>query len=373
MKRRDLVRAAGLAAVAVAPVAGKAQGDAGAPHQWNMVTAWPKHFPGPGVAAERLAQRIQAMSDGRLAIAVHGAGEVVPPKGVFDAVADGSAEMGHAASHYWMEKIPAAAFFSGVPFGMTAVEMNAWFYYGGGLELWRELYAPYAVMPFPAGNAGIQMGGWFRKPLQEPADFKGLRMRIAGLGGQVLASLGAAPVAMPVKDVVNALQTGKLDAAEFVGPRIDMAMGLYKAAKYYYLPGWHEPCSPVECIVNRKAWQRLPEDLQAIVASACQAINNDMFAEMTAENARALEALTDRHGVIVSRFPGAVIETLHGRASAVLADYATRDASTRKVYDAFVSFTRQVRGWTAVSDGAYLPAREDNKISFASGSLPASL
>ena len=370
MKRRELIKAAGLATLAVTPVTGKASANPEELHRWKMVTTWPKHFPGPGVAADRLAQRIHAMSDGRLSIEVHGAGEVVPPTGVFDAVSAGDAHMGHAASHYWMEKIPAAAFFSGVPFGMTAVEMNAWFYYGGGLELWRELYAPFGVIPFAAGNAGMQMGGWFRKPVHKPADFRGLRMRIAGLGGEVLAKLGATPVATPVKDVVKALQAGSLDAAEFVGPRIDMAMGLHKAAKYYYTPGWHEPASPVECIVNQKAWQRLPGDLQAIVASACQAMNNDLFAEMTADNALALETLADQHGVVLSRFPDAVLETLHDRTGEVLAGYAARDASTRRVHDACLAFLRQVRRWTAASDTTFLAARGDNGSSLSSGSPP---
>jgi TRAP-type mannitol/chloroaromatic compound transport system substrate-binding protein len=358
MKRRELVKAAWLAAIAAAPAAGKqvANKDARKYH-WKMVTAWPKHFPGPGAAADRLAERIRTMSDGRLSIEVYGAGEVVPPSGVFNAVAAGGAQMGHAASHYWMEQIPAAAFFSGVPFGMTAVEMNAWFYYGGGLALWRELYAPFGVLPFPAGNAGVQMGGWFRKPVNDPADFKGLRMRIAGLGGKVLAKLGAVPVAMPAKEVVNALQAGRLDAAEFVGPHIDMATGLYKAAKYYYMPGWHEPASPIECIVNQKAWRSLPDDLQAIVTFACQAMNNDVLAELTAGNAVSLETLADRHGVVLSHFPEAVIEMLDGETAEVLAAYAAQDTSTRRVYDAYRNFARQVRRWTAVSDAAYLALR----------------
>jgi TRAP-type mannitol/chloroaromatic compound transport system substrate-binding protein len=360
MKRRELLKAAGLAALATAPAAGReASNDAAGQYRWHMVTAWPKHFPGPGLAADRLVERIRAMSGGRLSIEVHGAGEVVPPHEVFDAVSSGTAQMGHAAPHYWMERIPAAALFSGVPFGMTAVEMNAWFYYGGGLDLWRELYAPFGVLPFPAGNAGVQAGGWFRKPVQDSADFKGLRMRIAGLGGQVLARLGAVPVTMPAKDIVNALRTGRLDAAEFVGPHIDMAMGLYKAAKYYYMPGWQEPGSPVECIVNEKAWHGLPDDLRAIVACACQAMNNDLLSELTAHNALALETLADRHGVVLSRFPETVIEKLRSETALVLAEYAAQDAATGRVHDACRKFAPQVGRWTAVSDAAYLAFRGD--------------
>jgi TRAP-type mannitol/chloroaromatic compound transport system substrate-binding protein len=358
MNRREILKAAGLAALGTAPAgAEQAQGKDRARLHWKMVTAWPRNYPGPGIAASRLAARIHDMSDGRLDIKVYGAGELVPALEVFDAVSAGTAEMGHAAPHYWAGKIPAASFFSGVPFGMTANEMNAWLYHGGGLDLWRELYAPFDLVPIPAGNGGIQMAGWFRKPVRSVADLRGLKMRIAGLGGAVLAKLGVVPMTMPVGEVFTALQTGALDAAEFAGPYTDMPMGLYRVAKYYYVPGWHEPGSPLECLINQAAWQSLPKDLQAIVDAACQAMNNDVLAELNARNATALETLVDQHQVIVSYLPGAVIDVLRETTAEVVSEYAAKDSATRRAHDAYQAFARKVGRWTAVSDASYLEAR----------------
>ncbi len=356
MKRRDFLRTAGLAALGTPPPVAAAT-TAKAQIRWKMVTAWPKNFPGPGVSANRLAALIHDMSDGRLDIKVYAAGELVPALEVFDAVSAGTAEMGHAASHYWAGKIPAVSFFGGVPFGMTANEMNAWLYHGGGLELWREVYAPFDLIPLPAGNAGMQMAGWYRKPINSLADFKGLKMRISGLGGEVLRRVGALPVTMPGGDVFTALRTGALDAAEFVGPYSDLPLGLYKVAKYYYTPGWNDPGSPLECTINRKAYQQLPKDLQAVVGTACQTMNNDMLAEFTARNAGALKTLVDDHRVKLSHLPEAVIDALRDTTAQVLAEIAANDATTGRVYAAYRKFAQQVVGWTAVSDYVYLKAR----------------
>jgi TRAP-type mannitol/chloroaromatic compound transport system substrate-binding protein len=358
MKRRVILQAAGLAALGASPaVAEQAKGKASAQIHWKMVTAWPKNYPGAGDAANRLAARIHAMSDGRLNIKVYGAGELVPALEVFDAVSAGTAEMGHAAAHYWTGKVRAAAFFSAVPFGMTANEMNAWLYYGGGLALWREVYAPFDLLPMPAGNGGVQMGGWFRKPIERVEDFRGLKIRMAGLGGAVLRRLGALPVTMPVGEVFTSLQSGVLDAAEFAGPYSDMPMGLHKVAKYYYTPGWHEPASPIECIINRQAYQRIPGDLQVIVDTACQAMTNDVFAELTARNADALRMLVEQHQVNLSYFPEPVIDSLREQTAQVLADYAGKDATTRRVQDSYQQFAQRIAEWTAVADEAYLEAR----------------
>jgi TRAP-type mannitol/chloroaromatic compound transport system substrate-binding protein len=322
-----------------------------------MVTAWPKNFPGPGVSANRLATLISEMSDGRLQIKVYAAGELVPALEVFDAVSAGTAEMGHAASHYWAGKMPAVSFFGGVPFGMTANEMNAWFYHGGGLELWQEVYAPFDLIPMPAGNAGMQMAGWYRKPINGLADFKGLKMRISGLGGEVLRRVGALPVTMPAGEVFTALQTGALDAAEFVGPYSDMPLGLHKVAKYYYTPGWNDPGSPLECTINKQAYGKLPGDLQAIVRAACQAMNNDMLAEYNARNAVALESLVNDHQVKLSRLPDVVIDALRDKTAQVLTELADKDATTGRVYKAYRQFAKQAMGWTMVSEYDYLKAR----------------
>jgi len=358
MKRRDFLQTAGLAALGTTPaIAAKTGNRPGDRIHWKMVTAWPKNLPGPGVSANRLATLIHDMSDGRLNIKVYAAGELVPALEVFDAVSAGTAEMGHAASHYWAGKLPAVSFFGGVPFGMTANEMNAWFYHGGGLELWREVYAPFDLIPMPAGNAGMQMAGWYRKPINTLADFKGLKIRMSGLGGEVLRRVGALPVTMPVSDVFTALQTGALDAAEFVGPYSDLSLGLYKVAKHYYTPGWNDPGSPLECIINHKAYQRLPKDLQAVVTTACQAMNNDMLAEYTARNAVALKELVDDHQVKLSYLPDTVIDALRDKTAQVLDEIAAENATSGRVYAAYQAFSRQVTGWTIVSDYAYLKAR----------------
>ena len=359
MKRRDFLHTAGLAALGATSVAAQEPGSRhGKTIHWKMVTAWPKNYPGPGVAANRLAARIRDMSDGRLSIKVYGAGELVPALEVFDAVSAGTAEMGHAAAHYWAGKIPAASFFSGVPFGMNTGEMNAWLYHGGGLALWRDIYAPFDLVPMPAGNGGVQMGGWFRKPINSLADFRGLKIRIAGLGGQVLSRVGALPVTMPVGEVFTSLQSGVLDAAEFAGPYSDIPLGLHKVAKYYYAPGWQEPSSPIECTVNRQAYEGLPKDLQTIVDAAGEAMNNDVSAELMANNASALKTLVDEHGVKLSYLPEAVLEGLRDTTAGVLADYAEKDAATRRVYESYQNFAARVCGWTAVSEAGYLQARK---------------
>jgi TRAP-type mannitol/chloroaromatic compound transport system substrate-binding protein len=358
MRRRKFLRAAGLAALA-APVARAEQavGKDAAKIRWRMVTAWPKNYPGTGTAANRLAALIRDMSNGRLDIKVFGAGELVPAFEVFDAVSSGTAEMGHAASHYWAGKLPAAAFFSGVPFGMTANETNAWLYYGGGLDLWRELYRPFGLIPMPAGNGGVQMAGWYRKPIHGMDDFQGLKIRMAGLAGEVLRKAGAVPVLMPLGEVFQALDSGALDAAEFAGPFPDAPLGLYKAAKYYYAPGWNEPASPIECVVNRKTFEALPSDLQSIVTTACRAMNNDFLAEFTAANARALEMLASKHQVKLSNLPTAVIDALRDITKQVLADYIVKDAMARRIYSEYQEFAKTIGVWTAVSEKAYLAAR----------------
>src|SRR5690606_15005509 len=208
---------------------------------WKLVTAWPKNFPGMGTAPELFAQRVEQMSGGRMKIRVYGAGELVPALEVFDAVSAGTAEIGHAAAYYWKGKVPEAQFFTTLPFGMNGREMEAWIAYGGGGELWRELYAPFNLIPMRGGNTGVQMGGWFNKEINSAADFKGLQMRIPGLAGDVLQRLGGVSVNLPGDNLYTAMQTGVLDATDWTGPYNDLAFGFPDIAKYYYYPGWHEP------------------------------------------------------------------------------------------------------------------------------------
>jgi TRAP-type mannitol/chloroaromatic compound transport system substrate-binding protein len=356
VKRRDFLQTAGLAAATAIPALSSAAPAVGGKQiEWKMVTAWPKNFPGSG--AERLARRIGEMSDGRLTVKVYAAGELVPAFEVFDAVSQGTAEMGHATSYYWIGKSVAAQFFSSVPFGMTANEMNAWIYYGGGQALWQEVYAPFNLIPMLAGNTGVQMAGWFRREINSLADLKGMKMRVQGLAAEVLRRGGVVPVAMPAGEIFTSLQSGLLDAAEFTGPYNDLALGLYKAAKYYYYPGWHEPGTPAECTINKKAFERLPADLQSVVSTACQAMNIDVYAEYTARSYQALQVLVNEHQVQLRRLPDAVLRTLREHSADVRADIGARDATTRKVYKAYEKFSRQVAGWTGISETAFLNAR----------------
>ncbi len=361
MKRRDFVTGLGGAA-ALAGCAGETE-QAGAPAEsrqrfsWDLVTTWPPNFPGLGTGVNTLARYIDELSNGRLQITVYGAGELVPAFEVFDAVSQGSAEMGHGASYYWRGKTEAAQFFCTIPFGMNAHEVNGWLYYGGGLELWREVYEPFGLVPLPAGNTGVQTGGWFNKRIDGMADLRGLRIRIPGLGGEVLGRVGATPVTIPGSEVFTALQTGAIDAAEWVGPYNDVAMGLHQAARYYYYPGWHEPGPALECIVNRQAWDQLPDDLKAIVRVACQAANLDMTSEFMARNAGALRQLEADPSVEVLGFPPDVLAGLKAATLEVVEELAAADPVVARVWNSYRTFLEESEAWQQVSEQAFMQTR----------------
>ncbi|MCB1615460.1 MAG: TRAP transporter substrate-binding protein DctP [Pseudomonadales bacterium] len=337
--------------------AGKHSTDNDRHYQWRMVTSWPKKFPGLGMAPEYFAEAVRRMSNGRLDIQVHGAGEIVPALGVFDAVSLGSVEMGHSAAYYWKGKIPAAQFFTAIPFGLNAQEMNAWLYYGGGLELWREVYEPYNLVPFPGGNTGVQMGGWFNREINSVADLQNLKMRIPGFGGEVLNRLGGTAVNIPGGEIFTALQTGVIDATEWVGPYNDLTFGLHQAAQYYYYPGWHEAGPTLEFTVNKKAWNSLPKDLQAIVEIAARATNQNMLDEYTARNNAALIELKEKHGVSVRAFPKDVLRELKKVSQQVLKEQVQSDAISKKVYENWSVFRKNVEQYHDVSEKAYYNAR----------------
>ena len=359
MKRRELLKGMGIGSLALgSAVAGIRTAEAKAEHRWKMVTTWPKNFPGLGTGANNLARLIGEMSGGRIEVKVYGAGELVPAFEIFDAVSRGTAEIGHGSAYYWKGKSEAAQFFSTVPFGLTAQEMNGWIYYGGGLELWTELYARFGLIPNPAGNTGVQMGGWFNKEINSVEDLEGLKMRIPGLGGEVLARAGGTPVNLPGGELFTSLQSGAIDATEWVGPYNDLAFGLYKAAKYYYYPGWHEPGTILEAMINKQAYDGLPNDLKAIVTSACKVVNQDMLAEYTARNPAALQTLIDKHGVEVRRFPADVLKRLKEISEVVVAEIADRDEFASRVYASYKKFLTQSKSWTAMSELAYLQARD---------------
>lgn len=329
--------------------------------KWKMVTAWPKDFPGLGSSAARLAENIGKLSNGRLTIKVYGAGELVPAFEVFDAVSNGTAEMGHSATYYWKGKAPAAQIFSGLPFGMSAQELHGWIYYGGGLELWREVYKPHGLIPFLAGSSGPQMGGWFNREVNSIADLQGLNMRIPGLGGEILKRAGGTPQAIPGGEVFTALETGVIDAAEWVGPYNDQAFGLFQAAKYYYYPGWQEPGSGLECMINESAWNELPADLQAMVTTACQAATMDALSDFTYNNGVALNSLLNEHDVQLRRFPDEVLYHLKDISTQLYEEMAANDELIARIYESYTNFQKIVGPWTDISDRTLLDLRPEFK------------
>ncbi|MFO7807883.1 TRAP transporter substrate-binding protein [Guyparkeria sp.] len=371
MKRREFLTWAGAAGIATTALSGcsnETGEQAGAvtadgptpadPIRWKMVTTWPKNFPGLGTGANNIAKYINEMSGGRLVVNVFGAGEIVPALEVFDAVKAGTAEMGHGAAYYWQGKMPAAAFFAAMPFGLTADEMNGWLYHGEGIELWEELYAPHGVIPRPGGNTGPQMGGWFRKPIDSVEDFKGLKMRLPGIGGEVLRRLDVSVVNTPGGELFQALNDGTIDAAEWVGPFNDLAFGFHRAAKYYYAPGWQEPSATMEALINQEAFEALPDDLQAIVEGAIKSAALDMLSEFTARNNRALKTLTEEHGVELRYFSDEIMAALFEKSNEVLAEITEEDAFAKRVFESLTDYRRDVAGWTEGSEYAFLTSRQ---------------
>jgi TRAP-type mannitol/chloroaromatic compound transport system substrate-binding protein len=353
LTRRNLVAAAALVPALAAPSVARAQAK-----RWRMVTSWPKRLPGPGLSAERVAERIAALSGGRLQISVSAAGEVVPAFEVLDAVGGGVAEMGHTAAFYWQGKMPAANYFTTVPFGLTPNEHVAWVEAGGGQALWDELYAPFGAKPFMGGNTGVCMGGWFRRDVRALADVQGLKIRSLGLGGEVYRRLGATPQTTPPGEILTSLQSGVLDAAEFVGPGTDISLGLYRAAPSYYGPGFNKPNGTGECLVSLRAWEGLDAELKAIVAHACAAEAGFALSEMERLNAEALAAMIERHNVQLRSFPRDVVTAARKVAADVLADVAARSDMARKVHDSYVAFRDRTAAWSRVSIRAVLEARE---------------
>jgi TRAP-type mannitol/chloroaromatic compound transport system substrate-binding protein len=368
MDRRKFVGAAGLAGAAgllgacgqqSSSSANNDQVESSKKFEWKMVTAWPRNFPGLGVAANNLAESIGQLSNGRLTVKVYGGNELVPAFEVFDAVSNRTAEMGHSATYYWKGKAPAAQFFSGMPFGMTSQELHGWIYYGGGLELWREVYKPHGLVPFLAGSSGPQMGGWFNKEINSIVDLQGLNMRIPGLGGEILKRAGGTPQAIPGAEVFTALETGVIDAAEWVGPYNDQAFGLFQAAKYYYYPGWQEPGSGLECMINEAAWNELPADLQAIVKIACQAAVLESLSEFTYKNGVALQSLLTEHNVQLRRFPDEVLYRLKDISTELYEEMAANDAMIARIYESYTNFQKIVGPWTDISDRTLMNLRPE--------------
>ncbi|MEG9883019.1 MAG: TRAP transporter substrate-binding protein [Hyphomicrobiales bacterium] len=359
MDRRSFIKTFSLAGLGAGAAALSAPAIAKSNRTWRMVTTWPKNFPALGVGAQRLADRITTASDGRLTIKVYAAGELVPPLQSLDAVIGGSAEMSHSASYYWQNKSPALPFFTGVPFGMTSRELASWVRYMGGQKIWDDVYGQFGVQGFLAGNTGTQAGGWFRKKLTGIESIEGLRFRTPGLGGQVWKKLGATVTNIAAGDVFQALQTGTLDAVEFVGPYNDLALGFYQVAKNYYLPSFTEPGSATELVVSKKKYQALPADLQAIIKDACQAEYDQVTSDYYANDPRALKTLVEKHGVIVRPFPDDIVKA-GARASQEMltALRSSKDAPTKNTAESFIKALNILRTRTEGTDNAFVAKRK---------------
>ncbi|MFQ5759981.1 MAG: TRAP transporter substrate-binding protein [Acidiferrobacterales bacterium] len=352
MKRRKFLKTA-LVGTATGAIAAPAIVGAAEKFRWRMTTSFPPGLPfyqsGPG-SAEWIVKAIEELSGGRLKIKLFAAGELIPWNGGFDAVTAGTVEMNSAVAYYWSGKVPALQYFGTVPFGMTFQGQNAWYYHGGGIELWNEIYNDFGVIGMPAGNSGVQMTGWFKKPVNSLSDFKGLKMRIPGLGGKIYKEIGVNVKLLGGGEIFPALERGVVDAAEWVGPLQDRRLGLHKAAKNYYNTGWHEPSTTTELLISKMAYDKLPKDVQGIIQHVARSANITAHTSAEALNRDALADLVENHKVRVRQLPTEVIEALRVKAKQVLEAGAAADPVTRKVHDSFMSFKKKHDRWANSSE-----------------------
>ncbi|MBI4829474.1 MAG: TRAP transporter substrate-binding protein [Nitrospinae bacterium] len=356
MKRRQFFLVSALTAAGV--IAGAPAIHANTKFSWKLVTSWPPNYPILQTSIEAMAKRIEQMSEGRLAIRVYAGGELVPALEVFDAVSAGTVEMGNGASYYWAGKVPEAQFFTSIPFGFNAQQMSAWLNFGGGLELWNKAYEPFNLIVMPALETGAQMSAWYKKEIKSLADLKGLKMRAPGLGAKAMAKAGVSIVLLPGGELYTALERGVIDAADWIAPYHDMALGLHRAASYYYHPGWREPCGVCELTVNRTAWDSLPKDLQAIVRAAAAENYVKTLAEFDVNNAQALRELRETYKVKVTRYPDDVLRAFKKYASETIQELAAVSQNARAIYDSYHAFAGKVGPWTEKSQRAYMAAKD---------------
>jgi len=321
---------------------------------WRLAMTWPTHFPILGEAVEKMAADVKRMSGGELVIRIDSANKHKAPFGVLDMVKGGQYQMGSSASYYWKGKDINTMFFTSMPFGMIAPEQYAWFYYGGGMELMKKVYDRHGVYAFPGGNTGNQMGGWFRKEINSLDDLQGLKMRIPGFAGEVIAKLGVVVTNIPAGELYTALDRGTIDALEWIGPSLDLNMGFHKVAPYYYT-GWHEPASEMQFLVNQKAFDALPEHLQAILVNAMELAAYDMYAHITHQSAvNWAKIRKDYPDVKIRTFPKQVIARLKEENTRLLDEIASKDPLFKEILDSQRAYMGPMREWIKISDYAYL-------------------
>jgi len=355
MRRRDFVKKVGMGAVAAGalmPVGSKAASEK--TYSWKMTTTWPPKSPILMDSCERLVKKIETMSQGRLKIQLFAGGELIPPLEAFDAVQKGNPiQIGSSTPYYWAGKVPEAQFFSAVPFGFNFQQQMTWLYMGGGMELWEEVYTPFNIVPLPMFSTGHQMGGWFRKEIKSLEDLKGLKMRIPGLGGKIMAKAGVNVTLTPAAEVFQNLERGVVDAAEWIGPFHDMKLGLYQAAKYYYYPGWHEAGTLGELIINKQAWESLTPDLREIVRCAAAEVTFWGLTAFEAQNGAALEEMVSKHGVQLRKFPEDVLEALRKYSKEVYEEESAKNPKFKKVYESFLAFQKRITPWAKISEKSF--------------------
>ena len=357
MRRRELLKGAAAASTAVAAATLPSPAISQGLKELRMVTTWPKMYPGLGTSADRLAKRITQASDGKLTVKLFAAGELVPPFEAFNAVASGDVDIYHAFEYYWQSKSKAYNFFAAIPFGITATEMDAWIHFNGGQSLWDELAAQFNIKPLLAGNTGVQMGGWYAREINGPSDFRGLRLRMPGIGGEVLRRMGAAAVALAGGEIFPALLSGALDGTEWIGPWNDLAFGFHRVVKNYYYPGFHEPGTSIVMGINKRLWDGLSESERTLIESACYAENNLTLAEFNTNNGSALRQLVDEHDVQLRRFPNSVLNEIGRISGEVVSEVGNSDALTKRVYESFLRSRKESIGWSRISDQSFWSAR----------------
>ena len=323
-------------------------------YRLKLAETWPTNFPIFGDATKNMAKMAETMSGGRLKIRIDSKNKHKAALGIFDMVRSGQYDMGHSASYYWKGKVPETLYFTTMPFGMTAPEQYGWFYFGGGMQLMEKLYNKYGMLSFPGGNTGNQMGGWFQKEINSIADLKGLKMRIPGFAGEVLARVGAKPTNIPPGELYTALERRTIDALEWVGPSLDLRMGFHKIAPYYYT-GWHEPATELQFLINKKAWKKLPADLQEILRVAMRTAAYDMYIQSYhASGENWSKMATDYPKIKVKTFPKTVIKALKKANKELLTEAAKKSATAKEIQNSQAAYMKKARVWTNISDKAYL-------------------